>query len=567
MRARGWWAVAVVLCLGCSRPAERFEDAPVQTFSAGACRVAALPAPRPPPDHPAGYTGWTLSSRRVEHLLHRTLEVDGQAGAGDPRFPAAAGVASATRHGVTRPALYVWGGATARMDLQVPPRGGRLVFFVATAAGQALGRIVVHEGEQHRAVYTSSNRPSALPTWTRRVVDLGPFSDRHVVLELAAQGDGVALFGAMRLLGPRVPERAPNVIVYDLEGLRADHLGAWGAADTRTPNLDRIGVEGARFGEAIAVTSRDGPSIPSLLTARFPTNPPGDGATLQERFAAGGWRTGAFSARDDVTGPGFDVRVGPARWPGSSDGDFVGAASLRGALLAFAREERDTPFFAFVHTVEPAMYARPKYAEGKGTPYDRAVREADAQVAELTETLRAEHLAKDTLIVFLSDRGESLGGHGVHGSGASLYQSEVWVPLVFWSARAIPPLVVDRPVSLVDVGPTLLGLFGLPALPHPDGVDLGPYLAGDAAVIRTHAPSALLPTATGTPPAFSVVRADGIKLIRTGDATQVFDLRADPCEVQTTGAVPVGLRAWLDAWASARSPGSTGAGGGSSPAH
>ena len=39
----------------------------------------------------------------------------------------------------------------------------------------------------------------------------------------------------------------PNLLLVTLDTTRADHLGAWGYAGARTPNLDRLAAGGTRF--------------------------------------------------------------------------------------------------------------------------------------------------------------------------------------------------------------------------------------------------------------------------------------------------------------------------------
>ena len=39
----------------------------------------------------------------------------------------------------------------------------------------------------------------------------------------------------------------PNLLLVTLDTTRADHLGAWGYAGARTPNLDRLAACGTRF--------------------------------------------------------------------------------------------------------------------------------------------------------------------------------------------------------------------------------------------------------------------------------------------------------------------------------
>ncbi|SEM00649.1 Arylsulfatase A [Stigmatella aurantiaca] len=125
--------------------------------------------------------------------------------------------------------------------------------------------------------------------------------------------------------------------------------------------------------------------------------------------------------------------------------------------------------------------------EGAEALYDELLAQADAQVGRLLDTLKQSERYDDALIVLFSDHGESFhadhpelaGATPVHG--ARLSEEEYRVVLAVKPPRGQPvPARVDTLVRLVDVGPTLLALAGLPALPADvDGVSLAPLLRGE----------------------------------------------------------------------------------------
>lgn len=125
--------------------------------------------------------------------------------------------------------------------------------------------------------------------------------------------------------------------------------------------------------------------------------------------------------------------------------------------------------------------------EGAEGLYDELLAQADAQVGQLLEALRRAGRYDDALILLFSDHGESFhadrpdlaGATPVHG--ARLSEEEYRVLLAVKLPRGQrAPAQVDTLVRLVDVGPTLLELSGLPALPTDvDGVSLAPLLRGE----------------------------------------------------------------------------------------
>ena len=120
----------------------------------------------------------------------------------------------------------------------------------------------------------------------------------------------------------------------------------------------------------------------------------------------------------------------------------------------------------------------------------------DGEVGRILRVLRETGCYEDTIILFLSDHGRMLGAHGLVGLGLGLAYEEAYkVPLIV----RLPAWLVDRAgddgagdyggrdvdealVSLVDVGPTLLDLCGLPPLPDAQGRSLRPLIEGRAKV-------------------------------------------------------------------------------------
>ena len=67
----------------------------------------------------------------------------------------------------------------------------------------------------------------------------------------------------------------PNVLLVVVDDLRWDDLGAAGHPFSRTPHIDRLAREGARFLNAFAVTPLCSPSRANILTGQY-TAPPRD---------------------------------------------------------------------------------------------------------------------------------------------------------------------------------------------------------------------------------------------------------------------------------------------------
>src|SRR5262249_41145502 len=87
----------------------------------------------------------------------------------------------------------------------------------------------------------------------------------------------------------------------------------------------------------------------------------------------------------------------------------------------------------------------------------------DEKIGELLAALDARGVLRDTLVVFTSDHGESLGEHGFWMHRGCLFREQIRVPLVLWAPGLVPVRRVDVPVSNVSLAATLVERLGLDA--------------------------------------------------------------------------------------------------------
>jgi len=103
--------------------------------------------------------------------------------------------------------------------------------------------------------------------------------------------------------------------------------------------------------------------------------------------------------------------------------------------------------------------------------YDATVAQADRDVGRLLDALEQQGLAQRTIVVVTSDHGEEFLEHGDLSHARTLFDEILRVPLLI-RVPGIAPRVVDEPVELIDVAPTLLARLGLAADPRMRGDDL-----------------------------------------------------------------------------------------------
>src|SRR5438552_12791761 len=79
-----------------------------------------------------------------------------------------------------------------------------------------------------------------------------------------------ASLAASAMAQPRAPARKPNFVIFLADDLGCHDIGAWGAADLKTPNIDALASSGARFTNWYAAAPVCAPSRAALLSGRYP---------------------------------------------------------------------------------------------------------------------------------------------------------------------------------------------------------------------------------------------------------------------------------------------------------
>ncbi|MBL9215609.1 MAG: sulfatase-like hydrolase/transferase [Opitutaceae bacterium] len=162
----------------------------------------------------------------------------------------------------------------------------------------------------------------------------------------------------------------------------------------------------------------------------------------------------------------------------------------------------------------------------------------DRAVGRILAALDAAGLAEDTLVVFTSDHGEQLGDHALVQKG-TFYEQSTRIPLMLrvpWLGRR--QVMLDGPVSQVDLVPTLLELMGLDRPAHLQGRSLAealrdPRRPGGDVVVEWN--DAKRPDEEGR----CLVTPDGWKLNRYRSGhVELYDLNADAAELRNLAAAP-----------------------------
>jgi arylsulfatase A-like enzyme len=316
----------------------------------------------------------------------------------------------------------------------------------------------------------------------------------------------------------------PNVILIMTDDQGYGDLSCHGHPTLKTPHLDALHAESTRFTD-FHVSPTCSPTRAALMTGRY-NNRTGvwhtimgrsillrDEVTAADVFEANGYRTGFFGKwhlgdnypfRPEDRGfqtvwrhGGGGVGQTPDYWGNDYLGDtywidgkptkFDGYCTdvWFDGLMKFAEANRERPFFAYVPTNAPhgPFIAPPEYAN---QGFYGMIRNIDDNMGRLTKRLDELGLARDTILIFMTDNGTAAGNFpaGMRGRKGSEYDGGHRVPFfIRWPGGGVPSGVDVNTLSAhIDVLPTLMSLCGLRSageLPL-DGKSLAPLVKGES---------------------------------------------------------------------------------------
>jgi arylsulfatase A-like enzyme len=264
---------------------------------------------------------------------------------------------------------------------------------------------------------------------------------------------------------------------------------------------------------------------------------PRDVDTLAEILSREGWKTAAFSDNPFITeatyfDQGFDAfhyrRQGKSKRPEDAapprkHGDhlFDQTEAMFEQMRAWISAHSEAPFFVYVQPMNvhgpywvpskhrAGLFGRPpisgfeyykgpmneimnrgnfalrkrmppRYLKAQQEMYDTAIRFVTDTIGDLFDYLDETGLYDNTLIVVTSDHGEEMFDHGGFGHAWSLYEEVLDVPLIVKFPGQSRPQIIDDPVSLLDVLPTILSAANIALPERLDGEALQPLIAGEA---------------------------------------------------------------------------------------
>jgi arylsulfatase A-like enzyme len=163
--------------------------------------------------------------------------------------------------------------------------------------------------------------------------------------------------------------------------------------------------------------------------------------------------------------------------------------------------------------------------------YDGGIAYMDAQVGRVVDWLKRENAYDNTMIVVASDHGESFGERSRVGHANSPYQNLLHVPLLVKFPRGGQTGVERRPVSLIDVAPSILAAAQAPVPATMQGRNLA--AAGEPRVLYGETfpcPVMQPPVCPGGCTAKAIIAWPMKYISSSNGKRELFDLSNDPNE-------------------------------------
>ena len=365
----------------------------------------------------------------------------------------------------------------------------------------------------------------------------------------------------------------PNFVVVFMDDMGYGDMGCFGSSVIRTPQMDSIAEQGARFTSMYSAAAICSPSRAGLLTGKqpqrigiervlFPHDKDGIGASVKtvadylqysgyKTMMAGKWHIGCLPEHNPVE-HGFDEYCGLLYSNDMEplhlyrDQDVIETEVDQAFLtrrytdeaINFINRNSERAFFCYIAHTMPhiPLHVEPEFRNtSRGGTYGDTIECIDYHLGRLTDEIDRLNLTENTFIIVTSDNGPWYEGSagGLRGRKFDLYEGGVRMPFVARFPKLISPgTCSDEPASLMDIPPTFLNLAGVDPEKNDsfDGIDITESFKGNPMPERDgiyfydhYSPNAIRSGKWKLHLAFGADR-------NKAEMPQLFDLEHDPQE-------------------------------------
>jgi len=303
-----------------------------------------------------------------------------------------------------------------------------------------------------------------------------------------------------------------NIILITVDALRSDSMSCYGYKYETCPNIDKLSKKSLLFKNVYCTIPKTSASFASIMTGLHPyihkTKPTqgplaSKNITIAEALRMKGYYNYAVVDNANLSkafqfNQGFNEYI--EVWE-DIDKKEESTRYITEKGIKFLEKKRNTPFFLWLHYMEthtpympPEKYIEHRYNgrditkmknkivagtihertllknhpfEGYFTSlYEGAIKYVDEEIGKIIDLFYRKNWHKNTVLIISSDHGEDLGEYNFFfNHGMLTFNPSIKVPLIVYIPD-FKPRVITRPISLMDIYPTILHIVGLK--PHQD---------------------------------------------------------------------------------------------------
>lgn len=315
-----------------------------------------------------------------------------------------------------------------------------------------------------------------------------------------------------------------NVVLLTIDTLRRDVLGCYGYSPSLTPFIDSLQDKSIRFNKAQATGPYTQASFPGILTSSYyleygynkdDKNLSPNRKLISEILQQNGIITAAFHSNAHLCGyfgwnRGWDTFYDGMEAEVTDKVPYIPAPVLNKKIFNWLiMQSMDEPFFLWVHYMdvhEPYIpqkqyinYVDPDLEIDEDTMFSlfknvllkrdvsnkntvatlkklylAGVRRIDDYIKEFFDNLDKVNLLEDSVVIIAADHGDEFGEHGGLSHDGKMYRELIDVPLIIFDTSLPKAISSDTLVSLIDISPTIVHLFGLEPVEQYEGHSLLP---------------------------------------------------------------------------------------------
>jgi arylsulfatase A-like enzyme len=317
--------------------------------------------------------------------------------------------------------------------------------------------------------------------------------------------------------------KKPNIFIYLIDTLRADHLSCYGYFRETTPYIDKFSKSSVLFKNCFANASWTKPAVGSILTGLYPNKHRAEDRKdklstevnmISEILKTRGYTTIYLTPNVNVSDD-INFNQGNDFYKFFVSGEhrrnlYRSSEYLNSDFFEFIKNNPhllDKPIFAYLHTVDPhdpytpeapfltfKIYDtdREKLAfpdhihskkqknglNGKDIEFIKAlyyceILNNDYYFGKFIDFLKEKNLYENSIIILIADHGEQFNEHDGLFHGQSIYNEEIHIPLIIkFPHGEFSGTQIETIVSQVDILPTILDYLGIKISPEVDGISI-----------------------------------------------------------------------------------------------